>query len=134
MIGAVLIPGGRTPVLIRRGLLKHMKNGAVMVDVGIDQGGCIETSHPTTHADPTYVVDGVVHYCVTNMPGAVGRTSTQALCHATQPYVLRLATEGVDALVRSDAGFAKALNMRDGKVTNPAVAAAHGLALQEVGV
>jgi alanine dehydrogenase len=133
VIGAVLIPGGRTPVLIHRGLLRHMKNGAVIVDVGIDQGGCIETSRPTTHADPTYTVDGVVHYCVTNMPGAVGRTSTQALCHATGPYVLRLASVGIDALVRDDEGFAHALNMRDGRVTNQAVAAAHRLPLHAVG-
>ncbi|MEX0775925.1 MAG: alanine dehydrogenase [Phycisphaeraceae bacterium] len=89
IIGAVLIPGGRTPVLIKRDLLKEMKNGAVIVDVGVDQGGCIETTRPTTHQDPTYVIDGVVHYCVANMPGAVGRTSTQALCHATQPCAWR---------------------------------------------
>ncbi|HEX7010424.1 MAG TPA: alanine dehydrogenase [Phycisphaeraceae bacterium] len=127
IIGAVLIPGGRTPVLIRRDLLKHMKNGAVIVDVGVDQGGCVETSRPTTHEEPTYVIDGVVHYCVTNMPGAVGRTSTQALCHATQPYVLRLAQEGADKLVRDDEGFANALNMRDGKLTNHAVAQAHDM-------
>ncbi|MFW6059229.1 MAG: alanine dehydrogenase, partial [Phycisphaeraceae bacterium] len=106
IVGAVLIPGGRTPVLIRRDMLKNMKNGAVIVDVGVDQGGCIETTRPTTHAEPTYIVDGVVHYCVANMPGAVGRTSTQALCHATQPYVLRLADKGIDELVRSEKAFA----------------------------
>ena len=127
IIGAVLIPGGLTPVLIKRDLLREMKNGAVIVDVGIDQGGCIETSRPTTHHDPTFVIDGVVHYCVTNMPGAVGRTSTQALCHATQPYVLRLATRGIDRLVEDDPAFASALNMRDGELTNSAVAEAHGL-------
>ncbi len=126
VIGAVLIPGARTPVLIRQSWLKDMKNGSVIVDVGVDQGGCIETSRPTTHHEPTFVVDGVVHYCVTNMPGAVGRTSTQALCHATQPYILRLAQAGIDQLAGSDPGFAAALNLRAGKITNPAVAAAFG--------
>lgn len=128
VIGAVLIPGGRTPLLIRKEMLKDMKNGAVIVDVGVDQGGCVETIRPTTHAEPTYVVDGVVHYGVTNMPGAVGRTSTQALCHATQPYVLRLANEGLDALLGSDQSFVDALNMREGKLMNKAVADAHGMA------
>jgi len=127
VIGAVLIPGGRTPVLIQRELLAKMKNGAVLVDVGVDQGGCIETSRPTTHQAPTFVVDGVVHYCVTNMPGAVGRTSTEALCHATQPYVLRLANEGIDALSAREPAFASALNMQAGEVRNQAVAEAHGL-------
>lgn len=124
IIGAVLIPGGRTPILIDRKLLKEMKDGAVIVDVGVDQGGCIETTRPTTHREPTYVVDGVVHYGVTNMPGAVGRTSTQALCHATQPYVLKLAKEGIDKLVKNHEGFANALNLRDGKIVNKAVAEA----------
>ena len=127
VIGAVLIPGGRTPVLIDRPMLGQMKNGAVIVDVGVDQGGCVETTRPTTHKDPTYVVDGVVHYGVTNMPGAVGRTSTQALCHATQPYVLRLASADVDRLMADDRAFATALNMRDGDLVNAAVAAAHGM-------
>jgi len=127
VIGGVLVPGARTPVLVHRDLLAGMKTGAVIVDVGVDQGGCVQTTRPTTHSDPTYVVDGVLHYCVANMPGAVGRTSTQALCHATQPYVLRLADEGPDALVASDPAFAAALNLRDGKIVNPAVAAAHGL-------
>jgi alanine dehydrogenase len=127
VIGAVLIPGARAPRLVKRAWLAEMKNGAVIVDVGIDQGGCVETSRPTTHRDPTFVIDGVVHYCVTNMPGAVGRTSTQALCHATQPYALRLASEGIDKLVKNDPAFANALNMRDGKITNARVAAAHGM-------
>ncbi len=125
VIGAVLIPGGRTPVLIRKEMLKDMKNGAVIVDVGVDQGGCIETTRPTTHREPTYVIDGVVHYCVTNMPGAVGRTSTQALCHATQPYVLRLANGDLDTLLSDDPGFSSALNMRSGEITNAAVAEAY---------
>lgn len=127
VIGAVLIPGARTPVLISRDMLKPMKNGSVIVDVGVDQGGCVETSRPTTHHEPTFIVDGVVHYCVTNMPGAVGRTSTQALCHATQPYVLKLAQMGVDKLLRDDPAFTSALNMRDARITHPAVAAAHSL-------
>ena len=124
IVGAVLIPGGRTPILIPRQMLSQMKSGAVIVDVGVDQGGCIETTRPTTHKDPTYVVDGVVHYCVANMPGAVGRTSTQALCHATQPYAVRLASQGVDKLVAEDQGFANALNMKDGKLRNAEVAKA----------
>jgi alanine dehydrogenase len=130
VIGAVLIPGARTPVLVPQRMLKSMKNGSVIVDVGVDQGGCVETSHPTTHEEPTYVIDGVVHYCVTNMPGAVGRTSTQALCHATQPYVLRLAAAltqgepGLDDLLQRDAGFRAALNLRGGRIVNSAVAAA----------
>ena len=130
IIGAVLASGagggggGRCPVLVPRTMLSEMRTGAVIIDVGVDQGGCVETIRPTTHADPTYVIDGIVHYGVTNMPGAVGRTSTQALCHATQPYVLRLASRGIDALVKDDAAFASALNMRSGKLTHPAVAAA----------
>ena len=131
IVGAVLIPGGRCPVLINRDLLKQMKHGSVIVDVGVDQGGCIETSRPTTHGDPTYVIDGVVHYGVANMPGAVGRTSTQALCHATQPYVIQLANaienDGLGKLIANDPSFASAMNMRDGKLTNTAVAEAHGM-------
>ena len=129
VIGAVLIPGGRTPVLLKKKQLRRMKQGAVIVDVGVDQGGCVESSRPTTHGEPTYVVDGIVHYCVTNMPGAVGRTSTQALCHATQGYCLRLADVGIDRLVGSDPAFASALNMRGGQLTNRAVAEAHNLPL-----
>ena len=131
IVGAVLIPGGRTPVLIPRQMLSQMKSGAVIVDVGVDQGGCIETTRPTTHKDPTYVVDGVVHYCVANMPGAVGRTSTQALCHATQPYAVRLASQGVDKLVAEDQGFASALNMKDGRLRNAEVAKAFDMPCDE---
>ncbi|MCK4489112.1 MAG: alanine dehydrogenase, partial [Anaerolineales bacterium] len=116
VIGAVLVPGGMTPVLINRQILKGMKKGSVVVDVSIDQGGCCETSRPTTHSDPVFVVDEVVHYCVTNMPGAVGRTSTQALCNATLPYCRELAGAGLDAFVNRSAGRAAALNMRDGKL------------------
>ena len=125
VIGAVLVPGGRAPVLIDRDLVRSMKPGAVIVDVCIDQGGCVETSRPTTHHDPTYVVDGVVHYCVTNMPGAVGRTSSPALCSATLPYVRELADLGLDGFGAMDAGHAAAVNLRDGKLTNPAAAEAH---------
>ncbi len=131
VVGAVLIPGARTPVLVPAAMLKTMNSGAVIVDVGVDQGGCVETIRPTTHDDPVYVVDGVVHYGVTNMPGAVGRTSTQALCHATQPYVIRLAermgADGPAAVIADDPAFASALNMQDGKLTNAAVAEAHGM-------
>ena len=124
IIGAVLIAGARAPVLIHREHLGKMKNGSVIVDVGIDQGGCVETSRPTTHGDPIYIVDGVVHYCVTNMPGAVSRTSTQALCNATLPYVRKLARIGVDAFAAIDPGHGAAINMRDGQIVNEAVAGA----------
>jgi alanine dehydrogenase len=125
VIGAVLIPGGRAPVLIERPLLKKMKTGSVIVDVCIDQGGCIETSRPTTHHEPTYVVDGVVHYCVTNIPGAVSRTSSQALCNATLPYVRQLASLGADAFAAVDAGHAAAVNLRDHRLVNDAVSAVY---------
>ena len=121
VVGAVLVPGGKAPVLIDRHILKRMKKGSVLVDVSIDQGGCCETSRPTTHSDPVFVVDGVVHYCVTNIPGAVGRTSTQALCNATLPYCRELAATGLDAFVNRTAGRAAALNMRHGKLLCPAV-------------
>lgn len=127
VIGAVLIPGGRTPTLIRRDMLGQMKPGAVIVDVGVDQGGCVETTRPTTHRHPTYAVDGIVHYCVANMPGAVGRTSTQALCHATGPYVVRAADLSPDELL-TDPAFAAAMNLRGGRITHPAVAAAYAAA------
>jgi alanine dehydrogenase len=127
VVGAVLIPGARAPVLVSRAMLPRMKNGAVIVDVGVDQGGCIESTRPTTHQEPIFLEAGVVHYGVPNMPGAVGRTSTQALCHATQPWVLRLAALGPDEAVRRHPAFADALNMRVGSITNRAVAEAHGL-------
>ena len=125
IIGAVLIPGGRAPVLIERQLLKKMKTGSVIVDVCIDQGGCIETSRPTTHHEPTYVVDGVVHYCVTNIPGAVSRTSSQALCNATLPYVRQLVSLGADAFAAMDAGHAAAVNLRNHRLVNDAVSAVY---------
>jgi alanine dehydrogenase len=131
VIGAVLIPGAKAPMLISRADLPSMKRGAVIVDVAVDQGGCVETTRPTTHADPTYVIDHVVHYCVANMPGAVGRTSTQALTHATLPWVLKLANVGSDHLADSDAGFHSAVNLREGRLLNRAVGQAHGLAVSE---
>jgi alanine dehydrogenase len=129
IVGSVLIPGAAAPKLITRKMLSGMKRGAVMVDISIDQGGCFETSRPTTHADPTYVVDGVVHYCVTNMPGAVPRTSTFALTNATLPYVRLLADHGLAAL-NLDAGLAAGLNVQAGAITHPAVASALQLALK----
>ena len=127
VIGAVLIPGARAPRLVRRDDLARMKPGAVIVDVAIDQGGCIETSRPTTHRDPTYLVDGIVHYCVTNMPGAVGRTSTYALCNVTLPYLLQLAGKGWRAVAARLPGVAEGINIDGGRVTNEAVAATFGL-------
>lgn len=127
LIGAVLVPGARAPQLVSRALVGKMKPGSVIVDVAVDQGGCIETTKPTTHSDPVYVVDGVLHYCVANMPGIVPRTSTLALTNATLPYLLRLASLGMAAVVQADAGFAKGVNILNGKVTCRAVAESHGL-------
>jgi alanine dehydrogenase len=122
LIGTVLVPGAAAPKLVTKEMVKTMKQGAVIVDVAIDQGGCVETSHATTHADPTYVVDGVVHYCVTNMPGAVPRTSTFALTNATLPYVRALADHGWRKALGRDAGFAAGLNVHEGAITHEAVA------------
>ena len=127
LIGAVLVPGARAPKLVSRTLVAKMKPKSVIVDVAVDQGGCIETTRPTTHSDPTYMMEGVLHYCVANMPGIVPRTSTQALTNATLPYLLTLAASGVDAAVRADAGLAKGVNLSQGKVTCRGVAEAHGL-------
>ncbi len=127
VIGAVLVTGARAPRLVTREDLGLMKPGAVIIDVAIDQGGCTETSRPTTHADPTYIVDGIVHYCVTNMPGAVGRTSTYALCNVTFPYALRIANRGLNEAIAGEPGFAAAVNMMGGQVTNQAVANTFGL-------
>ncbi len=121
VIGAVLIPGASAPKLVTRVMLGHMKQRAVLVDVAIDQGGCFETSHATTHADPTYEVDGVIHYCVANMPGAVPLTSSHALNNATLPYGLALAAKGV-AACEDDPGLMKGLNVRKGRIVNEAVA------------
>lgn len=121
VIGAVLVPGAEAPKLVKREHLKRMKPGSVLIDVAIDQGGCFETSHATTHEDPTYVVDGVVHYCVANMPGAAPRTSSEALNNATLPFGLALADQGLEAL-RKDPHLARGLNVLRGELTYPAVA------------
>jgi alanine dehydrogenase len=127
VVGAVLIPGAVAPKLVTREMISSMREGAVVVDVAIDQGGCFETSHATTHADPVYLVDGVTHYCVANMPGAVPITSTKALTNATLPYVEAIANKGLREAVAHDAALAKGVNVIDGKVTYEAVADAHGL-------
>jgi alanine dehydrogenase len=128
VVGAVLLPGGaQAPHLVKRAMLKNMKPGSVMVDVAIDQGGCFETSKPTTHSEPTYVVDGIIHYCVANMPGAVARTSTLALAGATLPYGLALANKGFEKAVSDDPALARGVNVYRGKLTIPTVAEAHGL-------
>lgn len=126
VIGAVLIPGAAAPRVVRRDMLPSMKNGAVMVDVSIDQGGCFETSRPTTHTDPTYYVDGVLHYCVTNMPAAVPNTSTLALTNATTPYLLELAGKGFEQACRSSEAIREGVNTYRGQVTHPAVAESQG--------
>jgi alanine dehydrogenase len=127
VIGAVLIPGARAPKLVTRGMLAHMKRGAVIVDVAIDQGGCIETAHPTTHSDPVYEVEGITHYCVANMPGGVPITSTKALTNATLPYVEEIAEHGLAEAVGRDGALARGVNVVSGKVTYEAVAEAHGV-------
>ncbi len=127
VIGAVLVPGARAPKVVSRALVKKMKPGSVIVDVAVDQGGCCETTRPTTHSDPVYVVDGVLHYCVTNMPGIVPHTSTLALTNTTLPYIVRLASEGVEKAIRSDPGLAKGVNVMNGRITCQGVADAHGL-------
>jgi alanine dehydrogenase len=127
VVGAVLIRGARAPRLVRREDLKLMKAGAVVVDVAVDQGGCFETTHPTTHAEPTYVIDDVVHYAVANMPGAVGRTSTYALCNATLPYALHIAKQGLQQAARQNPDIVSAVNIHRGQVTQPAVAETFGM-------
>jgi alanine dehydrogenase len=124
VIGAVLVPGAVAPHLVTREMLGLMKPRSVIVDVAIDQGGCFETSHPTTHAEPVFEVDGILHYCVANMPGAVPVTATRALTNATLPYVRRLASVGVDAALDEDPGFARGLNVRNGEITYAPVAEA----------
>src|SRR5438477_4402260 len=122
VIGAVLIPGARAPRLVRRDDLKRMVPRAVIIDVAIDQGGCVETARPTTHSQPTYMVDDIIHYCVTNMPGAVGRTSTHALTNVTLPYALQIVKKGIDRACKDNPGLAAGVNIKQGKVTNAAVA------------
>jgi alanine dehydrogenase len=128
VVGAVLVPGGRTPVLITRQMLRTMKKGSVIVDVSVDQGGCVETARPTTHDEPVYIVDGVVHYCVSNMPGAYPRTSTLALTNATLPYVKIIAEKGTSRAVKDDPAIKSALNTYKGKIVNKALAQALGFA------
>jgi len=127
VIGAVLIPGATAPKLVTREMVSKMQKGSVLVDIAIDQGGCFATSHPTTHADPTYIVDGVIHYCVTNIPGAVPRTSTMALTNATLPYVKKLAALGVTRALLEDVHLANGLNVYRGEITHPAVAESLGV-------
>ncbi|HEY3318841.1 MAG TPA: alanine dehydrogenase [Coriobacteriia bacterium] len=127
VIGAVLLPGAKTPWLVTRDMLPTMKKGSVIVDVSVDQGGCIETTHPTTHAEPTYFVEGVLHYGVANMPGAVPNTSTLALTNATTRYGLAIADKGWKQAVRDDAALAKGVNVLEGKITYREVAEAHGM-------
>ena len=122
VIGAVLVPGAAAPKLVTRDMVKTMKRGAVMVDIAIDQGGCFETSHATTHQDPVFEVDGVIHYCVANMPGAVARTSAFALNNATLPFALRLANLGAEAAMKADPHLAAGLNVHQGKIAFKAVA------------
>ena len=127
VIGAVLIPGARAPRLVTREMVAGMTHGSVIVDVAVDQGGCIETIRPTTHSKPVYELDGVIHYGVTNMPGAVPRTSTYALTSATLPYTIRLASQGFEDTVRSDRTLASGVNVYRGHITYPAVAETYGL-------
>jgi alanine dehydrogenase len=127
VIGAVLVPGAAAPKLVTREMLKTMKRGSVLVDIAIDQGGCFETSHPTTHENPVYEVDGVIHYCVANMPGAVARTSAFALNNATLPFVLKLANQGAEAAMKADPHLANGLNVSGGKIRHQAVAEALNL-------
>lgn len=127
VIGSVLIPGAKAPRLVRAEDLKRMKSGSVIIDVAVDQGGCIETSRPTTHSKPTYVIDDVVHYCVANMPGAVGRTSTFALCNATMPWVIRLASLGITEAIATDAPLRGSINVHAGQIIHPGVASAFDL-------
>lgn len=133
VVGAVLIPGAKAPHLVTKDDLRLMKPGSVIIDVAIDQGGCVETSRPTTHQKPTYMVEEVLHYCVTNMPGAVGRTSTFALCNVTLPWVLQLADHGVEQGIQKLRPLATAANILDGKVTNAAVAETFDLPFEKIG-
>jgi alanine dehydrogenase len=128
LIGAVLVPGARAPKLIRREMLRHMRPGSVLVDIAIDQGGCAETSRPTTHRDPVYVEEGVTHYCVANMPAAYARTATQALTTATAPFIELIADRGLAEACRLNATLLGGINLQAGRITCQAVGEAHGLA------
>jgi alanine dehydrogenase len=127
VIGSVLLPGARAPVIVSEAMVASMRPGSVIVDIAIDQGGCVETSRMTTHSEPTYTVHDVVHYCVGNMPGAVPNTSTYALTNVTLPYALDIAGEGLEAAMRADSALAGGVNVYGGSVTNEGVAEAHGL-------
>jgi alanine dehydrogenase len=128
LVGAVLVPGAKAPRLIRRDMLRRMRPGSVLVDIAIDQGGCAETSHPTTHDHPVFVDEGVTHYCVANMPGAYARTATQALANATYRYLELVADQGLAEACQKLPALVSGLNVMDGNITNKAVAGAHGLA------
>jgi alanine dehydrogenase len=128
VIGSVLVPGAKAPKLVTAEMIRSMRDGAVAIDIAIDQGGCMETSHMTTHSDPTYVVDGVVHYCVGNMPGAVPNTSTYALTNVTLPYALDIANRGLEEAVRENPPLSQGVNVYAGEVTNNGVAEAHAMA------
>ena len=132
VVGAVLVPGTKAPKLVTREMVKTMKKGSVLVDVAIDQGGCFETSKATTHTDPTFVVDGVVHYCVANMPGAVAKTSTLALTNATLPYTVQLANKGWKRAMKENNELKLGANVINGKVVYPGVAEAWGLELTPI--
>jgi alanine dehydrogenase len=134
LVGGVLVPGARAPRLVTRDMLALMPEGSVLVDVAVDQGGCAETTRPTTHAEPTYVVDGVVHYCVANMPGSVARTSTFALTNATLPYAVRIADRGLAEAMLEDAALLRGLNVIDGKVVCAPVAADLGYECHAPGI
>src|SRR5439155_24879872 len=127
LIGTVLVPGARAPKLVTRAMVASMRPGSVVIDIAIDQGGCVETSHMTTHSNPTYVEEGVVHYCVGNMPGAVPNTSTYALTNVTIPYALAMAERGLEDALRADPALARGLNTYGGALTNGPVAEAHDL-------
>ena len=132
VVGAVMVRGARTPQLVSRAVVARMKPGSVIVDVAVDQGGCMETTRPTTHSDPVYQVDGVLHYGVTNIPGIVARTATLALTNATLPFIVRLAEAGVEGAINSSPGLSRGVNLRQGKVTCQAVAEAHGLSFHPI--
>ena len=132
VVGAVLVPGTKAPKLVTREMVKTMKKGSVLVDVAIDQGGCFETSKATTHTDPTFVVDGVVHYCVANMPGAVAKTSTLALTNATLPYTVQLANKGWKRAMKENIELARGANVINGKITYKGVADAFGMELTPI--
>jgi len=134
LVGAVLVPGAKAPKLIKRQMLRRMRPGSVLVDIAIDQGGCAETSRPTTHDSPTYVEEGVIHYCVANMPGAYARTATQALTNVTYRYIELLADLGLKDACQREPAILTGINVMDGKVTHGAVAEAHGLKFERSGL